>query len=884
MPSIAASPRPAKPRRRKAASSKTTRAASVQTGLDDLEARMKRADTVTRDSVESLEAVVSALETSLKKSTAAQKGWLTRHVNELTTRLDAQRSNMRKAIRAELAKAAAEGDMNGLDAAIARASARMDRAEIAQAGAVARVNKHLADIARAVDARMKASDRTRKAELDDLAETLTDRIAQARAQVEDRVAVIERDSSAAFGKVGDTIERIHTQLEDRRKMSSEEVLEKFDALTIRTQAELEAQKAELKRDLQEIEARNHAIGTGAAERAVEKSREDIRDKMTALGERVDELKRQVSANSNATQDLRQLVSDSSNSSAATAELVPMQPQTHMQVHSPMQSEASLQAQSPNFAAPAQAVSAHADASGAARLPASNPYAYTAPASNDAHEMRAFDQTPDFTSAPVVPFPGQPFVAPGSPDGAGAPPIPPFQMPQANRPVTGEVHAADYEPAPIPDNVYANPAYGETADARAERLSRGTPDSPMAVRVTDDAPKRGFALPAVSARTLRIALLATGVAVLALLAGRMILGGNDRSGPQASVGAPVQPVALRDPAVTHDPVVGTLPLTGLSPAEAPAALQTASLVETLPDAASDTRLITDAAAEPIGDYAENKPVVIDADQLETLDAAVEAGNSVAQFQKGLAELDAGRTDEGAALIRQAATANQPAALYRLAKLYEAGEGVPKDDVMARQLIERAARGGNRIAMHDLALYYTEGRGGVDLDMDAARSWFEQAAQRGVVDSQFNLAILSESSESGAEPNLDTALFWYSVAARQGDQFALSRRDALRGAIPGDRLDAIDARVAEFAPRPIDEEANGIFNDVPWIQSAQAPSRDQIRDAQTLLAALGYGVGTPDGLMGARTRSAVMEFERANGMAETGQVSAALIRRLSGVASA
>ena len=86
-------------------------------------------------------------------------------------------------------------------------------------------------------------------------------------------------------------------------------------------------------------------------------------------------------------------------------------------------------------------------------------------------------------------------------------------------------------------------------------------------------------------------------------------------------------------------------------------------------------------------------------------------------------------------------------------------------MARQLIKRTARGGNWIAMHDLTLFYTEGRGSVDLDMETAKSWFEQAARRGVVASQFNLAVLSESIETGATPNPEEALFWYSIAALQ-----------------------------------------------------------------------------------------------------------------------
>ena len=426
----------------------------------------------------------------------------------------------------------------------------------------------------------------------------------------------------------------------------------------------------------------------------------------------------------------------------------------------------------------------------------------------------------------------------------------------------------YQSAPVPGAVYSDPAYGESSD------------SPMALRFTDDGPKkRGLSLPGISSGTVRIALLATGVAVVALLAGRMILGGSDITDPNVTGGGDRQPVVMSEPRT------GSMPLTGVGPNTTPGnSIYGNDPYANAGERAPQINIDPNSATAPIGNYTEQQPIAIDASDLDTLEAAVAAGNPIAQFQKGLAELDAGNTDAGAALIRQAANGNQPAALYRLAKLYEAGEGVPRDDVMARQLIERAARGGNRIAMHDLALYYTEGRGGVELDMLAAKSWFEQAARRGVVDSQFNLAILSESTETGTEPNLEEALFWYSIAAEQGDQFAVSRRDAISENMAPERVEAVEERVSVFRPEQIDQAANGIFNNVPWVKTSRSATRAQVREAQSLLASLGYSVGTPDGIMGERTRTAIVDFQRANGLTETGQVSGALISRLSNAAGA
>ncbi|MGJ8560903.1 MAG: peptidoglycan-binding protein [Litorimonas sp.] len=843
-------------RRRKPAPSKKARANAIQTDLDKLEARLKRANGVTRKSVESLETVVSALEAGLKKSTSVQKGRLTRHVNELTERLDQQTTDMRNAVRSELKVALAEGSLADLDAALGRASMRLDKAEVSQADAIARVNKHLADIARAIDARMKAETQARRDELDGVTETLTTAIAESQLTVEKRVAAIERDSAAALNQVGDTIEKIHAGLEKRRLASSDVVVEKVNELALQTQAELDAYQTKLETRLVEVEARHLAVGTGAAERVVERVREEIRHRIDSLQQRITELE-----NRPAETRMPQM---------AALPPLPETPHTH----------ASETSQPPAMDVPPNPIQTLRDRLTSFRAPAvadsQNPYAAALLASNDVvdHEdTLTLDKMVDAPTqyvaeppqayvppSPILPFPGQP-----AHTGPGVPPLPPFQMPTALPPLTP---MDDFESAPMPDSVYSNPAYAESINARAGVMARSQSDSPMAVRVTDDGPTRRFPLPNFTNRNLRVGLMAAGAIAVALLAGRVILGSGDGPNPNTTGGG-------NQPVVTTDPVTPSMPLTAINGQADAAALLAPIEVA----GATDTRVTPDTSTQPIGNYAENQPVIIDTAQLDTLEAAVEANNPIAQFQMGLTKLDAGQTDEGAALIRQAASANQPAALYRLAKLYEAGEGVPRDDVMARQLIERAARGGNRIAMHDLALYYTEGRGGIELSMSTAKSWFEQAARRGVVDSQFNLAILSESTEIGTTPNIEDALFWYAIAARQGDQFAVSRRDALRDTLSADKLDAIDSRIAAFAPRAIDEEANGIFNNVPWVKTSQSSNRNQVREAQALLANLGYPVGTPDGVMGVRTRSAIVEFERASGLSETGRVDRELINRLS-----
>lgn len=818
----------------------------LQADIDKLEARLKRANKATRKSVQSLETVVAALEASLKTSNDSQTSALTRHVNNLTRRLEKQEADMRSSVREELRAALASGDMDGLGRAIGRASTQLENAEIVQSEAIAKVNRHLADIARAVDQRMKQESRARREELDAVAKRLAGALQTSIADMDDRVSTVEKDSAEALTKVGSTIEQIHKRLEERHQTSNETVVEKLNELAHQTQAEFKMYRAEIDTRFQEVEARHLAVGTGAAERVIERVGKDIDHKIESLQKRVKEVE---SRSTNSGTPRR----DQPNSPIAFPPLPNLDDKatdTNSSAN-PIQTLKDRLGQGSTNDAPSHPRRPYAAPQ------RGNPYAAALNTVDTEEPLTLGSPLPQVLNNPasnaappsVLPFPASPQNDPQ----AGAA-LPPFQMPSAMPPLPP---VDDFLPAPLPDAVFANPAYAENSATDVN-----SPQSPKAMRVAET-PKRSFKLPDIpfSNRNLRVALLATGVALVAIMAGRAILGG----------GGPVEPgpVAGGGSAVTiNNPPPTTVP--NSTPFFTPGQTGSAVTPETGPNA-------------PIGDYTENRPVEIDPASLDTLDAALEAGNPIAQFQLGLTKLDAGETDEGAALIRQAASANQPAALYRLAKLYEAGEGVPRDDVMARQLIERAARGGNRIAMHDLALYYTEGRGGVDLNMATAKSWFEQAARRGVVDSQFNLAVLSENTEIGLDPDPEEALFWYAIAAQQGDQFAISRRDALRASLDSETLSRLDARVEAFRPRPIEEEANGIFNNVPWISNGDSASAEQVRQAQTLLASLGYEVGTPDGLMGSRTRTAITSFERANGLSETGEVSGQLLSRLSQAAN-
>ncbi len=202
---------------------------------------------------------------------------------------------------------------------------------------------------------------------------------------------------------------------------------------------------------------------------------------------------------------------------------------------------------------------------------------------------------------------------------------------------------------------------------------------------------------------------------------------------------------------------------------------------------------------------------------TLEQAASNGDAVAQYELALREFNSGRGDQARRLLQNAAAGGLAMAQYRLAKVYERGEGVAPDLAQARQWTERAAASGNRRAMHDLGVYFARGEG-APLDEAAAFRWFRQAAELGVADSQFNLGVLYQQGR-GVSANPTEALFWFQVAARQGDGDAASRGAALEAELTPAQVEQARARAQAFRPRAASATANGQFGARPW----STPSR-------------------------------------------------------------
>jgi localization factor PodJL len=195
-------------------------------------------------------------------------------------------------------------------------------------------------------------------------------------------------------------------------------------------------------------------------------------------------------------------------------------------------------------------------------------------------------------------------------------------------------------------------------------------------------------------------------------------------------------------------------------------------------------------------------------LDKLTQLANAGNVTAETVVGLKYLDGDGVPKDEKLaanwLEKAAPAGQPVAQYRLATLYERGSGVTADPAKAEHWYEAAANQGNRKAMHNLAVAYAEGAG-VKKDFIEAARWFSKAADLGLSDSQFNLAVLYERG-LGVPQSLIDAYKWYAIASAQGDAESRQRVEAISTQLSAEDRAAAQHAADTFKPAPMDAKAN------------------------------------------------------------------------------
>ncbi|KAI8620975.1 hypothetical protein BC830DRAFT_1096570 [Chytriomyces sp. MP71] len=107
---------------------------------------------------------------------------------------------------------------------------------------------------------------------------------------------------------------------------------------------------------------------------------------------------------------------------------------------------------------------------------------------------------------------------------------------------------------------------------------------------------------------------------------------------------------------------------------------------------------------------------------------------------------------------------------LGTMYWRGEGVKKDEVLARQWFERGEELGNGMSLNGLGMMILEGAGGFEVDYKKALQYFTDAIQKDYADAYVNMAELT--LKIGKPDALATAFKYYQTAATKPPASALT----------------------------------------------------------------------------------------------------------------
>src|SRR5436190_16874214 len=270
--------------------------------------------------------------------------------------------------------------------------------------------------------------------------------------------------------------------------------------------------------------------------------------------------------------------------------------------------------------------------------------------------------------------------------------------------------------------------------------------------------------------------------------------------------------------------------------------------------------------------------------------------------------------GAGWYRRAADAGSPTAAFTMGVLYERGLTVERDSTKAVDWYRKAVAGDVPAAEHNLALMLRDGKGAPQ-DGPKAVELLRAAARRGLTASMFTLGDMYE--HGGAVLKDPAAAFaWFAIAnefelqANNGGETPLARNaqargEALQRVISGadreraEKLGQEEFRqiVAALSPKPalppppppaapvtpppaatVTPPPAATVAPPPASAAAQEPvpawptaAVDQVKAVQQALIDLHRLRGKADGAPGPATRTAIRDFEKSAGLAETGQPS-------------
>lgn len=155
-------------------------------------------------------------------------------------------------------------------------------------------------------------------------------------------------------------------------------------------------------------------------------------------------------------------------------------------------------------------------------------------------------------------------------------------------------------------------------------------------------------------------------------------------------------------------------------------------------------------------------------------------------------------------------------------------------------------------------------------------FKQSADAGNSLAQFMMGRLYAEGRGVVVDNT-AAYMWYDLSASNGNSRAIAARDSIAAQLDADELDRAQTLAAEWrANRPGTSSVPVAAPTAPAYTPTNQPY--SLRNVQAALYNLGYAVGTPDGVIGPKSRAAIRAYQVDSGLPASGEPSIALHEKL------
>ncbi|HSL03552.1 MAG TPA: tetratricopeptide repeat protein [Nitrospiraceae bacterium] len=150
------------------------------------------------------------------------------------------------------------------------------------------------------------------------------------------------------------------------------------------------------------------------------------------------------------------------------------------------------------------------------------------------------------------------------------------------------------------------------------------------------------------------------------------------------------------------------------------------------------------------------------------------------------------------LRKSAEQGNATAQNRLGLLYNQGQGLPQDPMLAKQWFEKAAEQGDAGAQVNLGTLFLLGQGALESDQ-MALFWFRRAAEQQEPLAFAKLGFMYERGR-GVPQDFIQAHMWYTLSAAQGEKRALASRDTLAKQMTPAQVAAAQQLAREWKPKP------------------------------------------------------------------------------------